>query len=468
MDKKRREEEALFRLSIIGPVVNRDLKRGELRPLLEELAAKTYTGPDGNPRIFSWRTLEGWVGRYRKGGFPALLPKQRSDHGTVKVLPQTIVQLILDMKREDPGRSAPIIRRELELAGVLAEGSLSVSTINRILRRAGLSGPRVELEARARYRWITAHANDLWQGDALHGPRLIDPVTGQKRKTIIFGLLDDRSRLGVRVWAGFRETQEAFLKVLYEAMARRGIPRALLLDQHGSFRGHDLRVLCAHLDIKLKYTRPRDGAGKGAKERYWRTTRQKFLNRLDYEKVQTIDDLNLRLVTWLEEEYNQGPHSRHGGRTPLDVWSDDADDIRWVQDYSALEAFFTGQVVRKALNDSTITFRGTIYEVPTHLRRRKVTLCYSLLNPERIWAMDGEVEVPIKPVDPEANAFRSRSVPPIQEAPKPVTGLNYIELLLDRVLGRSRTEVNEHEERDQKNDERDSDTTKEGEPCEPF
>ena len=140
MDKKRREEEALLRLSIIGPVVNRDLKRGELRPLLQELAAKTYTGPDGNPRIFSWRTLEGWVGRYRRDGFSALLPKQRSDHGTVKALPQAIVQLILDMKREDPGRSAPIIRRELELAGLITDRSLSVSTINRILRRAGLSG----------------------------------------------------------------------------------------------------------------------------------------------------------------------------------------------------------------------------------------------------------------------------------------------------------------------------------------
>jgi transposase InsO family protein len=468
MDKKRREEEALFRLSIIGQVVNRDLKRGELRPLLEALAKKTYTGPDGNPRIFSWRSLEGWVGLYRKGGFPALLPKQRSDQGTVKVLPETIVKLILDMKQEDPGRSAPIILRELELAGVLAGRSLSVSTINRILRRAGLSGPRMELEVPARYRWIAAHSNDLWQGDALHGPRLIDPATGRKRKTIIFGLLDDRSRLGIRVWAGFRETEEAFLKVLYEAMARRGIPRALLLDRHGSFRGHDLRVLCAHLKIRLLYTRRGDGAGKGAKERFWRSVRRGLLNRLNYENVETIDDMNLRLVTWMEEEYNQRPHSRHGGRTPLDVWSDDADEIQWVRDYSALEAFFTGQVTRKALNDSTITFRGTIYEVPTHLRRRKVTLCYSLLNPERIWVMDGEVEVPIAPVDPEANAFRSRTVPPIQAAPKPVTGLNYVELLLDRVLGRSRAEDDQHEEEDQKNDERDSDTTKEGESCDVF
>ena len=97
-----------------------------------------------------------------------------------------------------------------------------------------------------------------------------------------------------------------------------------------------------------------------------------------------------------------------------------------------------------------------------------MTVCYSLLNPERIWVMDGEVEVPIKPVDPEANAFRSRTAPQIQEASTPVTGLNYVELLLDRVLGRSRTEDDQHEEESQKNDERDNDTTKEGEPCDVF
>jgi putative transposase len=451
LDQKQREREALFRLSIIGCVVNRTLKRGELRALLEKLAAETYTGPDGNPHIFSWRTLEGWVGRYRKGGFAALLPKERSDRGRVKALPEPILKLIVDMKREDPGRSARLILRELELAGVLPRGAVSRSTVSRILRRAGLSGPRFELKVPARYRWVAAHSNELWQGDALHGPKLIDPATGQKRKTIIFGLLDDRSRLLVRLWAGFRETQEAFLKTLYEASSRRGIPRALLLDNHGSFRGHDVRVLCAHLGIRLISARPGDGSGKGGVERMWRTLRSGFLNRLDLTKVLTIDDLNLRLVTWVEEEYNQSFHSALGGRSPLDVWGEEAD--QWVEDYGALEALFVGRVTRRALRDSTVTFRGTVYEVPTHLRGRKVTLSYSLLSRERIWVIDGEVEVPIRPVDPEANATRTRQVGAPAEGPKPVTGLNSAELLLDRVLGRSRSENQ-------------TDTDKEdGEPC---
>ena len=100
-----------------------------------------------------------------------------------------LVQLIQDMKREDPGRSAPYIIRELELAGLLAEGTVSESTVQRILRKASLSGPQLEVTTPARYRWVAAHANEVWQGDALHGPKLIDPTTGRKRKTIIFGLL---------------------------------------------------------------------------------------------------------------------------------------------------------------------------------------------------------------------------------------------------------------------------------------
>lgn len=436
MDKKTREKEGLFRLSIIGPVVNRQLKRGELRPLLQELAEKTYTRDDGSTRNYSWRTLEKWVGDYRRGHFDALLPQVRKDQGTCKALPEETVALILDMKREDPGRSAPLIRKELILAGVISPHSVSTSTICRILRKNGLSGPQMELTTPARYRWSAANCNALWQGDALHGPRVIDPATGRKRKAIIFGLIDDKSRLAVRLWAGFKETQEAFLATLYEAMARRGIPHTLLLDNHGSFIGHDVKVVCAKLKINLNYARPRDGAGKGHIERFWRTVRKSLLGRLDYSKVKTLDDLNLRITTWYEEDYNHSPHSGLAGSTPMSVWEKESDDFRWVHDYSALEALFTAEENRKVLNDSTISFRGKQYEVPTHLRRQKVVITYSVLNPSRIWVIDADTEVPITEVDPEGNATRARKRSKPPEKPKPKTGLNAAEMLLDKLLGR--------------------------------
>jgi len=441
MTERQREEEALFRLSVLGPVAHAKLRRGELHSKLREFGKQAYVGPDGLPRKIRWKTIEGWLYLYRHGGFLALLPRPRSDRGTVRALDEPIVELVLDMKREDPGRSAPMIIRELELAGRIAPNSVSLSTVGRILRRAGLSGPRLELEHPARYRWVVSCVNELWQSDALHGPKLIDPETGRIRKSIIFGLLDDRSRTGVRVWAGFCETEEAFLDLLYEAMLRRGIPYALLVDLHGSFCGHGLRLVCAQLGIRLIHTRPKDGPGKGAIERFWRTLRASVLDRLDPEKVKTIDDLNTRLTAWCEAEYNHRPHAGLQGRTPMEVWQEGAGSIRWVEDGGALAALFVGTVTRKALNDSTISFRGIVYEVPPHLRRRKVEVRYSLLDADRVWIVDGGVEVALRPVDLEGNATRSRHGGKPSESPKPKTGMNAVELLLDQVCGRGPKEA---------------------------
>jgi hypothetical protein len=101
-----------------------------------------------------------------------------------------------------------------------------------------------------------------WQADALHGPVLINPTTGRPQRAIIFGLLDDRSRIIPYLEAGFGETELRFLTVLHNAIARRGFRADLLLDNHASFTGHDLRVLCAKLDIHIVHSRAGDGPSK--------------------------------------------------------------------------------------------------------------------------------------------------------------------------------------------------------------
>ena len=64
-----------------------------------------------------------------------------------------------------------------------------------MLRHRGLSGPKMELDVPARYRWEASMCGELWQADALHGPVLVNPATGRPQRAIIFGLLDDRSRV---------------------------------------------------------------------------------------------------------------------------------------------------------------------------------------------------------------------------------------------------------------------------------
>jgi len=434
MGDDRRQEEALFRYSVLGPALARTLKRGELRRTLEEIAAKEWTGPDGRPRKIAVKTLEDWFYRHRSGGFDALVPRPRKDRGITRALPPAAQALVLEMKREDPGRSAPLILEELVDAGRIERGSVSGTTIQRLLRREGLSGPKLELDRPARYRWTVSRCGELWQADAVHGPVLFNPAAGRKMRVKVFALIDDKSRLVPYARASFHEKQTDFLVVLHGAVQRRGAPEGLLVDNHKSFTGTDTGIACAKLDTRLHTARPHDGPGKGKIERFWRTFRRRFLDRLDVSKVKTIGALNVRIAAWIPR-YNQRPHSGLAGRTPLEVWEEDAETIRWIDDEAVLEAAFTATLERSVKNDSTCEVHGVTYEVPTHLRGRKVKIGYALLHPERLWVEDAGSRLPIRAVDARANDRRPRrgKNEKTTPAPKEATGMNAVEDLLRRV-----------------------------------
>ena len=444
MNDDERTKEALFRHAILGDVLSRKLKWGELGPLLAELSEKTFEDYRGRARRMAASTLEEWLYKHRQSGFEGLKPLSRSDEGSSRRLSPDLQQLVIDLKREDPGRKAPLILRELELAGRINRGDMSVYPIQRLLRRHGLSGPRMELDVPARFRWQASMCGELWQADALHGPVLINPASGCPQRAIIFGLLDDRSRIIPYLEAGFGETEHRFLTVLHGAMARRGVPRRLLLDNHKSFTGHDMRLLCAKLDIHIVHSRPGDGPTKGKIERFWRSLREHVVDRLNLKEVTTIDELNLRLWSYVEAEYHCRPHASHSGKTPLEVWECDAGDIRWVSDHGTFEQSFFGEVERLARNDSTVQWRNVFYEVPPYLRRCKVRLRYSLLDTRRVSLLDGNVEIPLRVVNPVANAHRSRNVSrPAVPSEKPKTGLNAPDLMLESMI---RPNLNRKEE----------------------
>ena len=436
MNDEERNQEALFRHAILGELLSRNLRRGQLRVGLKQLAQQTYQDHHGRSRRVAYKTLEEWFYKYRSGGFEALKPRPRSDLNKSRVLEEDLQQLALDMKREDPGRSAHLIVRELELAGRIGPGQVSVSSVQRLLRRHGLSVPRMEWDHAARYRWEAAMCGELWQADALHGPMLMNPATGRIQRVIVFGLIDDRSRLMPYLEGGFGETEQRFLAVLYQAMARRGIVRKLLLDNHASFSGYDLRLLCARLGIHLVHSKPGDAPSKGKIERAWRTLRGQLIDRLDGERVTTLDEFNLRLWTWVETEYHHQAHSSLSGRTPLEVWEADADQIRWAGDPQQLEQNFYGEAERFVRNDSTVQWRGFFYEVPPYLRRQKVRLRYALLDSARVSVLDGGTEIPVRRVQPVENSSRSRAAVARPIADNPVkTGLNAAELILARAAG---------------------------------
>jgi len=96
---------ALFRLSVLGPLISRDrLEIGELQRVLMELSHKDYAIPGTDRCRVGVKTLESWYYRWRREGIEGLAPKARADQGLSK-LTEEVQGLILKTKRDNP--SAP-------------------------------------------------------------------------------------------------------------------------------------------------------------------------------------------------------------------------------------------------------------------------------------------------------------------------------------------------------------------------
>ncbi len=57
MTDDERNQEALFRHAILGEVLSRNLRRGQLRPALKQLAQQAYQDPHGRMRRVAYKTL---------------------------------------------------------------------------------------------------------------------------------------------------------------------------------------------------------------------------------------------------------------------------------------------------------------------------------------------------------------------------------------------------------------------------
>jgi transposase len=194
-DEDLRHQMALCRYQAISAYLALDPPRGQRRQLLEQLAQRTWPGPDGEPLRASAETLRSWVRRYRRNGLPGLMDKRRPRRGIQALTPEQI-ETVLALKREVPERSLDRIIRIAEGMGLMEPGVLRRSTLHRVLQQAGLSArPRSQSDKKDLDRFEALAPNDLWQSDMRTGPWLPDPRRpGKARRTKLFCFLDDHSR----------------------------------------------------------------------------------------------------------------------------------------------------------------------------------------------------------------------------------------------------------------------------------
>jgi len=368
------DPKALFRLSVLGPLVSRErLERGELQQTIRELAQCEYAIPGTRRRYLGEKTIQAWYYAWRKEGIAGLAPKSRVDRGQSKLSP-TIQAAILAAKRDNPRRSIRQIKRLLETAGAVTHGILSRSAIHRLLQQQGLSRITGSVSLPEEKRSFTAAtAGAIWYGDVMHGPRV--PVKGQLRKTYLVSLIDDASRLITHSAFCLGETALDIEGVLKQALLKRGVPIKLVVDNGAAYRAHTLQAICARLGIHLIYCRPYAPEGKGKLERWHRTFRDQFLSELDERHITHLDDLNARLWAWLEQLYHRTPHAGLNGMTPLARYQQDLPKIRSLGPRAAqLDALFHHRINRFVRKDGTVSYNGIHFEVPFELAGKNIRL----------------------------------------------------------------------------------------------
>lgn len=375
--EEKTEKIALFRYGLIAPLVLEALPRGELSRRAREIAARIYDIPASTRRSVSVDTLLLWATRYRQGGLPALVPKPRQDRGQTRAVLPATAALIERLKRENPHRTGTALLREV-LADPQQAG-LSLSTLYRFLRAHSLTERQLLLaKATTHKKYEAQYANQIWQSDMLFGPWVQRPGGG-KMQVFLQAALDDASRLIPHAQFYPNQGLDGFLDCLRQAIAARGVPTRLYMDNGKIYRSPQLERIAASIGILIVHTPPYQPEGRGKIERYFRSVREQFLANLDPKVLLSLEQLNERLWHWIETVYHRGAHSALD-TTPLLRWQRDIERIRQLPPGTDLRRLFFHRVQRLVRRDCSFLLQNHFFEAPPHLSGQKIEARFDPLD----------------------------------------------------------------------------------------
>lgn len=410
----RTQKVGLFRYQLAREAADESLSPRERGLLVRGLAAREHLGPDGRWVRVSRTTVDRWVRAYRRGGFEALVPAPRR---MANKTPERLLELACALRREQPARTTAQIHRII----VETEGSSpSTRTIQRHLAAVGLPWKGGQI-GRALGRFEAEQRNELWTGDALHGP-LIDG-----RRVFLFCFIDDHSRLlaGYR-WAAREDVLNAS-RALRAGMAARGRPRAVYVDNGSPFVSGQLLRACAVLGIRLIHSRPGRPEGRGKIERVFRTIREQVLVELEDHPPASLEELNRSFQAWVESVYHQREHSETG-QTPLERFLA-LGPPPLVSELALSEAFRWSEA-RSVSQTGTVSLHGNVYEVDPGLAGRRVELVFDPLALAEIEVrVDGRHAGLAVPLNIKRHVH-PRAQPPAE--PAAPTGIDYLGLIRQR------------------------------------
>ncbi|MBA3280397.1 MAG: DDE-type integrase/transposase/recombinase [Geodermatophilaceae bacterium] len=411
--KDRHRDMALFRYSLIREAADPALTAAERGQLVRHLAARDHLGPDGDRVVVSRSTIDRWIRAWRAGGFVALVPESRNAEAKI---PVSFMDLAVALKRERPARTAAQVRRIIE-----ADRGWSPSrrTIQRLFAERGLNGRPDGAPPAVFGRFEATVSNELWTGDALHGP-----VIG-RHKAYLLAFIDDHSRLltGYR-WCHSEDTVR-LEAALHHGLASRGIPALIYLDNGSAMASKQFLRACAVLGIRLTHSTPRRPEGRGKIERFFRTVRDQFLVEIDTHPPADLGEMNRLFAAWVEGVYHRHVHSETG-QAPLDRFDP---GVVVLPTTDKLHEAFLWSEWRVVTKVGTVSLFSNHYEVDAALVGQRVELVFDPFDLTRI-----DVRHHGRPMGPaiahrvERHSHPAARPDPVAEAVAS-TGIDYLRLV---------------------------------------
>jgi len=389
-----------LKMRVLGAI---DMAPGDsIKARIQAVSQMTFTDEDGNPRQFTWRTIQTWYSRYQKHGVTVMENQTRSDKGKTRKVSLEMVQEAIDAvypKVHGAPKRAVLYRLCLE-QGLLTRSLVAPNTFSRLVKQYDMLKHPTESENKQRLAFAKAHANQMWQADTLYGPCVQREGTSVQTRLIAF--IDDASRVCCHGQFFPAENIDTLIEALRAAFYKRGVPDCLYVDNGSIYTSKEIIQICARVGCLLAHTPVRDGAAKGKIERFFRTVREQFLCRqLD---LSSLSALNQAFTHWVEESYNAQVHSILG-MSPLDRFALDRGRVRFLPPNEANDELFFVEEERHVRTDNTFSFKALRWEAPRHLPDRTVHVRFERKRPTQrvIVYYKGERMGPARVLNPVAN-----------------------------------------------------------------
>jgi putative transposase len=341
---------------------------------VQQVAAMTFLDEQGNPRQFTWRTIQTWHYRYKNHGITGMTNQSRKDKGhTRKITPEELLEAIHAAKphfRNHRANKRALYRFCIE-KGLLQADRIAQTTFYRFIREYNLLADD-ERDNKQRLAFSMKHANQLWQADTMFGPYCDTGLTpGSRKQTKLIAFIDDASRVLCHGEFFFEENVHTLVQAIRAAFYKRGVPEQLLVDNGSIYCSQEITLICARVGCILRHTPVRDAAAKGKIERFFRRVRDQFLVRqLD---LSSLGALNQQFTQWVEADYNATDHDAIGMK-PIDRFGIDLARVRFLPPTEHNDELFYAEAVRKVKKDNTFSFAGRRYETPVDLRDQEIQL----------------------------------------------------------------------------------------------